>query len=59
MEKDRTLRLANQERLRYLKRDHGGEVQLMCSHDPVEFESVAGRRSGLPAADPQAASGMA
>ncbi|MED5617682.1 MBL fold metallo-hydrolase [Ideonella sp. BN130291] len=60
MEKDRTLRLANQERLRYLKRDHGGEVQLLCAHDPVEFEALAGRRSGQPAAHPrEPARGMA
>jgi hypothetical protein len=23
--------------------DHGGEVTVTCSHDPVEFERLAGR----------------
>ncbi|HEY8378539.1 MAG TPA: MBL fold metallo-hydrolase [Nannocystis sp.] len=38
MDVDRTARLANQERLRQLLRDHGHEVRLLCSHDSVEFE---------------------
>ena len=41
MEKDRSARLANQERLRNLKAQHGDSVQIMSSHDPLEFESVA------------------
>jgi glyoxylase-like metal-dependent hydrolase (beta-lactamase superfamily II) len=48
MEKDRTMRLSNQHRLRELKRARGGEVRLLCAHDPVEFEAVAGRRIGTP-----------
>lgn len=38
MEKDRRLRLLNQERLRYLRARKGQEVRLFCAHDPVEFE---------------------
>jgi glyoxylase-like metal-dependent hydrolase (beta-lactamase superfamily II) len=43
MEKDRPRRLANQERLRQLLRDHASEVRVMCSHDPRELEIAAGR----------------
>jgi glyoxylase-like metal-dependent hydrolase (beta-lactamase superfamily II) len=43
MEKNRKLRLSNQRRLRELRRDHAGEVQLFCSHDPHEFEQLSGR----------------
>jgi len=34
---DRKARLANQARLRALAKDHGGEVRLVCSHDPAEL----------------------
>lgn len=43
MEKNRKARLWNQQRLRDLKRDHGNEVEILCSHDPVEFERIANR----------------
>jgi glyoxylase-like metal-dependent hydrolase (beta-lactamase superfamily II) len=43
MEKDRKARLWNRDRLRLLAMDHGGEVTVTCSHDPVEFERLAGR----------------
>lgn len=43
MEKDRKARLANQRHLRDLKRDHGSEIDILSSHDPEEFERVAGR----------------
>jgi hypothetical protein len=43
MEKDRAQRLHNQERLRQLRRTRGGEVTIVCSHDPTEFERAAGR----------------
>ena len=36
-EVDRRARLENQERLRALARDHTGEVELFCAHDPREF----------------------
>jgi glyoxylase-like metal-dependent hydrolase (beta-lactamase superfamily II) len=42
MEKDRRLRLSNQERLRELVRRHGDEVRIMCSHDPRELEAMTG-----------------
>jgi hypothetical protein len=38
MEVDRAQRRHNQERLRGLKREHGGEVRLFCAHDHVELE---------------------
>ena len=44
METDRTLRMANQERLRKLSVDARAGVRILCAHDPVEFERcVAGR----------------
>lgn len=49
MEKDRKARLWNRDRLRLLGMDHGGEVTVTCSHDPVEFERVAGRPLAVPA----------
>jgi glyoxylase-like metal-dependent hydrolase (beta-lactamase superfamily II) len=49
MEKCRQSRLANQQRLRELSASHP-EVQLCCSHDPVEFERLSGRPESLPVA---------
>jgi glyoxylase-like metal-dependent hydrolase (beta-lactamase superfamily II) len=43
MEQDRPARLANQQRLRELKRHHGKAVRIMSSHDVMEFESAAHR----------------
>ena len=44
METHREQRLANQARVRRLSVDHAGEVRVVCSHDPVEFERcVVGR----------------
>jgi glyoxylase-like metal-dependent hydrolase (beta-lactamase superfamily II) len=41
---DNKARRANQERLRELAARHGGEVRLLCSHDPEELErEQAGR----------------
>ena len=40
MDTDRELRFANQERLRELKRDHGSEVTIFCSHDAKELEAL-------------------
>ena len=42
MEVDRAARLANQGRLRDLKREHGGEVRVFCSHDLVELQQGRG-----------------
>jgi hypothetical protein len=33
------LRIANQERLRMLKANHGSEVTIFNSHDPVDYEN--------------------
>jgi glyoxylase-like metal-dependent hydrolase (beta-lactamase superfamily II) len=41
MEKDRTLRLSNQHRLRQLRKTRGEEIEIFCSHDPIEFERIA------------------
>ena len=43
MEKDRRARLANQERLRQLRREHAADVEVFCSHDTVEFQRLADR----------------
>jgi glyoxylase-like metal-dependent hydrolase (beta-lactamase superfamily II) len=50
MEKDRGQRLHNQQRLRELRRKHRSEVQLFCSHDPLEYEQLSGRLMGVPIA---------
>jgi glyoxylase-like metal-dependent hydrolase (beta-lactamase superfamily II) len=49
MEKDRPARLLNQRRLRELKRAHGPQVTIVCSHDVREFEHAAGRPYDAPA----------
>jgi glyoxylase-like metal-dependent hydrolase (beta-lactamase superfamily II) len=49
MEKDRKARLANQQRLRDLKRNHGNEVTITSSHDTREFEVLARRPAQQPA----------
>ena len=51
MEKDRGQRLKNQQRLRELRRKHRSEVQLFCSHDPLEYEQLSGRLMGMPIGD--------
>jgi glyoxylase-like metal-dependent hydrolase (beta-lactamase superfamily II) len=40
MDTHRELRFANQERLRQLKRDHGGDLTIFCSHDAKELDSL-------------------
>ena len=42
MEVDRPSRLRNQQRLRELKRAHGAEVRVFCSHDRVEMDQQRG-----------------
>ncbi|AXK72079.1 MBL fold metallo-hydrolase [Lysobacter sp. TY2-98] len=49
LEKDRRARLANQARLRDLRRDHVADVQMFCAHDVVEFERLANRSARIPA----------
>jgi glyoxylase-like metal-dependent hydrolase (beta-lactamase superfamily II) len=51
MEKDRSARLMNQERLRQMRRNYAGEVSVICSHDLREFEEVAGRSYKAPTDD--------
>ena len=48
MEKDRPARLGNQVRLRELRRDHGGEVDIISSHDPRELEHDTHRSLDTP-----------
>lgn len=50
MEKDRSARLANQQRLRALRGAQGSAVDVCCAHDVVEFERLAGRSARVPAA---------
>lgn len=48
MEKDREARLWNQDRLRDLRRHFADEIEIFCSHDPREFERLAGRAPDVP-----------
>ncbi len=41
LQMDGPARVANQQRLRELKRDHGQEVTLFCAHDPVEMAQLS------------------
>ena len=45
MDTDRELRFANQHRLRELKRAHGSEVSVFCSHDARELAAL--QRDGI------------
>lgn len=47
--RDRHARQWNQDRLRDLRREHGANVTVTSSHDPVEFERLAGRALDTPA----------
>jgi glyoxylase-like metal-dependent hydrolase (beta-lactamase superfamily II) len=38
-EVDAAARRESRQRLRQLKRDHGDEVEMLCTHDPVELDS--------------------
>jgi glyoxylase-like metal-dependent hydrolase (beta-lactamase superfamily II) len=42
-EVDRSARLRNQQRLRDLVQERGGEVSVFCAHDPVELERLQAR----------------
>lgn len=48
MQKDRSARWANQRRLRELKRNYSAMVDVICAHDPTEFERVARRALQAP-----------
>lgn len=43
MDKNHKSRVWNQDRLRDLKRNYSAEVEIFCSHDPLEFERISGR----------------
>lgn len=45
MEKDRGRRLANQARLRALRTFAAEPVEIICGHDPYEFERIARKRA--------------
>jgi glyoxylase-like metal-dependent hydrolase (beta-lactamase superfamily II) len=49
MEVEREARLANQDRLRALKHEHGGEITIFCSHDELELEALQNASGGRPA----------
>jgi glyoxylase-like metal-dependent hydrolase (beta-lactamase superfamily II) len=49
MEKDGPARRWNQRRLRELKASHGANVEIVCGHDPIEFERAAHRPLSRPA----------
>jgi hypothetical protein len=44
MAADNQSRLANQTRLRELKRAHGREIRLFCAHDAKELEELSSAR---------------
>jgi glyoxylase-like metal-dependent hydrolase (beta-lactamase superfamily II) len=44
MDKNHQKRIWNQQRLRTLKKENFTEVDIFCSHDPLEFERLSGRR---------------
>ncbi|HKO48301.1 MAG TPA: MBL fold metallo-hydrolase [Polyangiaceae bacterium] len=48
MEKDRSQRLANQQRLRALKAEQGSRMELFCAHDLLEFERMSAESSRQP-----------
>jgi glyoxylase-like metal-dependent hydrolase (beta-lactamase superfamily II) len=51
MEADREARLRNQDRLRGLARERGGEVGVFCSHDAAELARLRAGASAAAAAD--------
>jgi glyoxylase-like metal-dependent hydrolase (beta-lactamase superfamily II) len=61
LEKNRAARLYNQVRLRSLRNRFASEIELFSSHDPQEFEHLAGRKADEPAerkAHPAASRGL-
>lgn len=49
LEKDRSARLLNQQRLRELRYARSDEVDVFSSHDVLEFERLSGRSARVPA----------
>jgi glyoxylase-like metal-dependent hydrolase (beta-lactamase superfamily II) len=54
MQQDARARIANQQRLRELKRDYGSAVRIISSHDVIEFELAAHHPLAEPAGLPHA-----
>src|SRR5690606_28660259 len=48
MDKDRSARKQNQQRLRELKHAHASDLDLFCGHDVTEFERLSGRSARVP-----------
>ena len=48
LEKDRSARLANQQRLRTLRHEHGAQVDIFSAHDNAEFKRLSGRSPKIP-----------
>jgi glyoxylase-like metal-dependent hydrolase (beta-lactamase superfamily II) len=42
MQMDKAARLANADRLRSLRREHGDEITMFSAHDAVEYDELAG-----------------
>ena len=63
MDTDRDQRFANQGRLRDLKRDHGRQITIFCSHDEKELEAMQRGEplpsQGGPTRDPRFAESIA
>lgn len=55
MDTDRPARRQNQERLRALKRSHGREITIFCSHDTQQFEAARNAPSNPPVTEPASA----
>ncbi|NGM88458.1 MBL fold metallo-hydrolase [Parapusillimonas sp. SGNA-6] len=49
MDKDRSARKRNQQRLRELKHAHASDLDVFCGHDVAEFERLSGRSARVPA----------
>jgi glyoxylase-like metal-dependent hydrolase (beta-lactamase superfamily II) len=59
MDTDRPARRANQERLRELKRNHGAEITIFCSHDTQELVALQKKSGATAAVAPSPAAGGA
>ncbi|HMJ14681.1 MAG TPA: MBL fold metallo-hydrolase [Polyangiaceae bacterium] len=57
IDSNRALRTRNLARLVQLAREHAGEVQIFCAHDPVEFETL--RKSAISTDKPELARAVA
>lgn len=48
MDKDRSARKQNQQRLREVKHAHAPDLDVFCGHDVIEFERLSGRSARVP-----------